>query len=350
MIFVCHSTGGLVAKTALVLDSRTEKPMIWPNCFGIAFMSTPHQGSSYLYASEFTKSVSGLMGLMHQIPDSLRIQFKPGNSYLWNLSHKFRSISEDMKIWTFLETAASTLRTTEATGWIKADVPITSFHSGVLNLDHEHEIPLATDHMGTACFEEQDKNRKEMKRFMEALKSVSNQAVELSGLPYNQLDVENQVEVQVNGFFEDTARGVSDETPLKLWSKTVTLAKYLTKGPVACLNERIKRVPSSVGDSSHNSRDTELLSSNQLSDREVSRETSNSHRGRQRDRNEDGLSATPLLQRSRSSVRPVVPRIHVTGPMMQGPSPTREIYPDQIRRHSINLPGDESNRLSQRFM
>lgn len=345
MFFVCHSTGGLVAKAALVLDSRAEKPMIWPDCFGIAFMATPHQGSSYLWASEFGKSVRHLMGLVHHIPDTLRNQFKPRNPYLWNLSHEFRSICEDMKIWTFLETADSALQTGDANGRFEIHVPITSVRSGVLDLDHENEIPLGTDHMGTAHFAERD--QKAMKRFMEELKSVSRKAVELSGLPYIPLDVERQVGVQINGFFEDTARGVSDETPLKLWSTKVTLFDYLTRGPVACLNERIKKIPGSIDDSSFNSLDTELPSSGEPLGREESRESSNPLRGRQKDRQEGGLSATPPLQRSRSSVRPTVPRIHVSGPMMQGSSATRVMYPNQAPRKSLDLSEDESYRLRQ---
>lgn len=359
-----------MAKAALVLDSKAEKPMISPNCFGIAFMSTPHQGSSYLWASEFTDSIRTRMNLMNDIPNSLRNQFRPMNPSLWNLSQEFKSISEDMRIWTFLETADSILQTREENGGLEIRVPITSIISGVLDLDHERKIPLESNHMGTACFGEprnpgnlddsenpENPDRKAMKKFMEELKSASRKAKELSDLSYIPMDVEKQVDVQVNGFFEDTARGISDETPLKLWSTPVNLTDYLKKGPVVCLNERIQKVPSSVDGSSYTRHDAERSSSTEPLHREESRETSNPPRGRRTERNGSSLSVTPPLQRSRSSMRPAVPRIHVTGPQIQLPSASEvrmasslQMYPNQIQGIFPDLSRDRAYQRYQRHV
>lgn len=298
-----------MAKTALVIDSMSDVPMILSNCHGIAFMATPHQGSSYLWAQEFARSIRHLMDIHKHIPDRLRNQFKPRHPWLWHLSNRFRSISEDMKIWTFLETTDSELKITdeETDSTLEIHVPITSIRSGLLDLEHEKEIPLATDHMGTAHFKGQESTTR--RSFMKELRSAVLTAVKLSRSPDNQLEVEQQVKVQVNGFFEDTARGVSDETPLKLWSATPKLQDYLTKGPSACLEDRLKRIPGSLDDSSVSSVGRPSFSNADAS------------HGETHPRSPDRLPVTgrPPLVRSRSSMGKAAPRILITEPTSRIP-------------------------------
>lgn len=111
IFFICHSTGGLVAKACLALASRAEpNQAILTSCHGIAFFATPHQGSSYLSANEYAPSIRRLLHLEWDLPLSLREQFRPRSARLWHLSNMFKALSADMKVWSFLETVDSTLR------------------------------------------------------------------------------------------------------------------------------------------------------------------------------------------------------------------------------------------------
>lgn len=280
-------------------------------------MATPHQGSSYLWAPEFSKSIRHLMKLRQYIPDRLRNQFKPRNPLLWYLSNQFRSTSEDMKIWTFLETSDSVLgiMDEEKNCTLQIQVPITSIRSGLLDLEHEKEIPLATDHMGTAHFKGQESTTR--RSFMKELRLAVSKAVQLSNSPYHQLDVDHQVKVQVNGFFEDTARGVSDETPLKLWSTTVSLHDYLQRGPAACLEDRLRRVPSSLDDSSLSSLDGRPSSSIGSIGESLHGDGRRDSHDHSRGRRPTHLPVRPPLSRSRSALGQDLPRILVTEPTAQ---------------------------------
>lgn len=257
LFFVCHSTGGLVVKAALALASRAEPSQsILSSCHGIAFFATPHQGSTYLSADEYATSIRHILHLEHETPIALRKQFRPRQERLWHLSNQFKTLSADMKVWSFLETVDSTMHVIDAetNNILEFNVPITSIRSGLLDIEHETELPMGTDHAGTATFHNQDSARE---RFLVDLSHAVENAVELSKLEDTPLGLEQKVMVQINGFFEDTALGVSDETPLKLWSSKVTLEDYLSRGPSACLRERLGRVqPSGLDDSSISSFDS----------------------------------------------------------------------------------------------
>ncbi|KAJ5920077.1 hypothetical protein N7516_010935 [Penicillium verrucosum] len=255
-LFICHSTGGLVVKAALALASREPSQSILTSCHGIAFFATPHQGSTYLSADEYAASIRHLLHLEHETPAALRKQLRPRQERLWHLSNQFKTLSADMKVWSFLETVDSTMCVVDAetNNVLEFHVPITSIRSGLLDIEHEQELPMATDHTGTASFHGQESTRD---RFLQDLDDAVDIAVEISKREDTPLGVEQKVMVQINGFFEDTALGLSDETPLKLWSTTVSLEDYLSRGPSVCLRERLGRVqPSGVDDSSISSFDS----------------------------------------------------------------------------------------------
>ncbi|CAI7584579.1 unnamed protein product [Penicillium crustosum] len=256
IFLICHSTGGLVVKAALALASREPSQSILTSCHGIAFFATPHQGSTYLSADEYAPSISHLLHLEKETPAALRRQLRPRQERLWHLSNQFKTLSADMKVWSFLETVDSTMYVVDAetNNLLEFHVPITSIRSGLLNIEHEQELPMATDHAGTATFDGQESTRD---RFLQELGDAADTAVEISKREDTPLDVEKKVMVQINGFFEDTALGLSEETPLKLWSTTVSLEDYLSRGPSACLRERLGRVqPSGLDDSSISSFDS----------------------------------------------------------------------------------------------
>lgn len=161
-----------------------------------------------------------------------------------------------MKVWSFLETVDSTMHVMDAQtkNIMEFNAPITSIRSGLLGIEHETEIPVATDHAGIATFHGQQSTRDE---FLIELSAAVKVAVEISGRADTPLNVEEKVMVQINAFFEDTALGVSDESPLKLWSSKVSLKYFLSRGPSACLRERLGRgQPSGLDDSSISSFDS----------------------------------------------------------------------------------------------
>ncbi|PYI05083.1 hypothetical protein BO78DRAFT_371738 [Aspergillus sclerotiicarbonarius CBS 121057] len=345
IFFICHSTGGLVAKAALIIASQLTSKLgsILSSCYGIAFLATPHHGSSYLSAPEFTRSTQRLMRLKHHVPPGLQELFRPRHPYLLRLSNQFRSISADIKIWTFLETVDSTLSITDSETGDSVDmhVPITSIRSGILDLEHEKEVPLATDHVGTAYFKGQEFTTR--MSFINELQASVSMAINLSKMADAPLDVDLEVMVQVNGFFEDTARGISDETPLKLWSTKASLKEYLTSGPSSCLSNRLKKtagIPSSIyDDSSISSFDSRPTSAQVRSSMDgivnpTALHASESTRPK-------AIPQRPSIKESRSFLGQAFPRIHITEPTSQGYFDVQSDSAEEVQR-SVPSQEDET--------
>ncbi|KAJ5684524.1 uncharacterized protein N7477_000869 [Penicillium maclennaniae] len=316
LFFMCHSTGGLVAKACLALASRAEpnQQTILTSCYGIAFFATPHQGSSYLSAEEYSTSIRRLLHLEQEIPSALREQFRPRQERLWHLSNQFKTISADMKVWSFLETIDSTLHVldVETQNVMVFHAPITSIRSGLLTIEHEIEHPLATDHAGTACFRGQASS---LEKFLVELSQSVTDAVRLSKNIDTHVNVESDVIVQVNGFFEDTALGVSDETPLKLWTARVSLEEYLTKGPSECLRDRLKRSqPAGLDNSSVSSFDSPRHSFPHVipSPEELGHKHDHNHGTAHNE--SDGRPLRPTLSHGESFDSVHSPAIHITVP------------------------------------
>lgn len=343
LFFICHSTGGLVAKACLDLAARAEPyQAIVTSCYGIAFFATPHRGSSYLSGANYAPSIKRLLHLEQDIPPSLREQFRPHQKWLWRLSNNFKAISADMRVWSFLETVDSTLRVRdmETQNTVEFHAPITSIRSGLLDIEHEVELPMATDHAGTACFQGQQSMRDD---FLGELNEAVDTAVKLSTQMDTPMNVEQEVLVQVNGFFEDTALGISDESPLKLWSTSVSLEDYLARGPATCLRERLRHnYPGELDDSSVSSFDSRhsvqhIVSGPAEQEQGHSHDTRDGHASAHRN---DDRASPPALRRSRSFMDPAYqsPTIHITevmdGQFERSPS---ESPPPPIERHQGNL-------------
>lgn len=329
-----------MAKACLALASRAEPSQaILTSCYGIAFFATPHQGSSYLSAEEYMPSIKHLLHLEQDLPASLREQFRPRQEKLWHLSNQFKVLSADMKVWSFLETIDSTLTVTdlEFRGTMEFHAPITSIRSGLLSIEHENEIPMATDHVGTASFQGQESARD---NFLVELADLAHAAGELSGHPDTQLNVEQEVIVQINGFFEDTALGVSDETPLKLWSTRVSLEEYLSRGPGACLRERLKRVqPGGFDDSSISSFDSRHSFPRLVSGQEHTDDHGNQKTQRESHEYQESRPSRPPIRQSRSFIAPehqLSPTIHITEAALDGyfdrDRPSSESPPPPVER------------------
>lgn len=357
LFFICHSTGGLVAKACLALASRAEPyQAVLTSCYGIAFFATPHQGSSYLSGEDYAPSIRRLLHLEQELPASLREQFRPRQERLWHLSNQFKTISADMKVWSFLETVDSTLHVldAEAQSTVEFHAPITSIRSGLLGIEHEVELPMGTDHAGTASFQGLETMRDD---FLAELNENVEVAVELSTRPDNPMDIEKEVMVQINGFFEDTALGVSDESPLKLWSTRVSLEDYLTRGPTACLRERLKRIhPGNLDDSSVSSFDSRHSLPHTVHSPHERLHDNDAHRHDVPSHEKDARPSRPAMRHSRSFLDPPYqsPKIHITEAMeeyverspSESPPPPVERSPGNTITRALGLVPVQSHRRS----
>ena len=301
----------------LASQSSSSLESVLSSCHGIAFLATPHLGSSYLSTPEFAQSIHRLLGLKYHISAQLRDLLKPGCKRLKHLTNRFKSVSADMKVWTFLETADSSITVTdvESGNMVEIHAPITSIRSGLLDLEHEKEIPLVADHRGAAYFKGQASTTRAS--FLRELHSTVTTAVRLSADPEIPLNVEEEVPVQINGFFEDTALGLSSDTPLKLWSTTVSLQEYIQKGPAACLRERI-RSTNKLRPGSGDGTSLSDLGSRPLTIYSSPAEDSNSEVSQHPDSDADSLdSKLSIKSRLRTHLSPT---IHITEPDAEGDS------------------------------
>lgn len=244
IFFICHSTGGLVAKHALVFaNKRTIFASIAEDSYGITFFATPHQGSTYLCSREFWPSIRRVMNLRCEMPDSLLKQFHVGSTGLRELAESFETYSTDLRINTYYETSDSDLAFTPANDNIPRSyhVCITSVGSAILELEQESETPLSGDHMECASFQGEDDLRTS---FILELRKAVLRAEDLSKIDHYGIDLETDVKIEVNGFFEDATSSV------KLWTSRQSLKEYLKKGPRALLEARMRQAQSSANLSS----------------------------------------------------------------------------------------------------
>ena len=75
ILFICHSTGGIVVKQALSKKNVEGQNSIAACCLGVTFFSTPHHGSSVLSEPEYIQTVQAHLGLKWEMSESLRHDF-----------------------------------------------------------------------------------------------------------------------------------------------------------------------------------------------------------------------------------------------------------------------------------
>ena len=241
IFFICHSTGGLVAKKAfnIAYEKDAFRPIakdafrpIAKDSHGMTFIATPHQGSAYLSSKEFWPSIRKVMRLRFVIPDSLQQQLRLGSVELRDMAENFKRYSTDLRITTYYETRESDLAFNPANDITPRSyhVPIASFASAIMDMEHESEIPLSSDHVGCATFKGDEEAQQ---TFMSELEVAVRSAASLSKVADYSMDLENKVKVEVNGFFEDETSSV------KLWTARPSLAEFLKHGRKVLLEGRL---------------------------------------------------------------------------------------------------------------
>ena len=82
ILFICHSTGGIVVKQALSMKIAEGQNSIAACCLGVTFFSTPHHGSSVLSEPEYVQTVQNRLGLKWEMSETLRHDFSLRNTDL----------------------------------------------------------------------------------------------------------------------------------------------------------------------------------------------------------------------------------------------------------------------------
>ena len=75
ILFISHSTGGIVVKQALSKKNSDGQNSIASCCLGVTFFSAPHHGSSVLSDPEYVQTVRNHLGLKWEMSENLRQDF-----------------------------------------------------------------------------------------------------------------------------------------------------------------------------------------------------------------------------------------------------------------------------------
>ena len=217
----------------------------------ICSLATPHQGSSYLSSPIYSDTIQRAMGLRWPMPTSLQRQLKIKSEVLAKMAHDWMPVAAELKLWTFYETIDTDLTDGNAhdNERVSFQAPITSIKSAILDLHHEIDRPVLADHANCAAFGPENEYTK--RSFIRKLHSAADQAQKLSLLPHknNVLDnLDNKIDVEVHGFYENTDQKVSDKhlkKPIRLWSTSNSFDKFMRDGPAKSLQDRLqeKNIP-----------------------------------------------------------------------------------------------------------
>ncbi|KAB8303577.1 hypothetical protein EYC80_004978 [Monilinia laxa] len=174
-------TGGLVAKIALNEAQRSKDPIL-DDCYGVKFFATPHRGSSYLSQPGFSTSIREI------------ISRQPFHA------------------------------------------PITSIKSAILNLCNETVYPLVSTYTKCAAFS--FKNRHTKESYLQALVDSVKKACELSQVSHCELNLEERIKVEINGFYEGINMTPKNELPIRVWYTNRSMREFMKYGPTKLLEER----------------------------------------------------------------------------------------------------------------
>ncbi|KAF5558410.1 hypothetical protein FMEXI_384 [Fusarium mexicanum] len=234
VVFVGHSVGGIIVKMVLTKASRDPSfEDIYRQCYGAAFF-----GSSYFAMPSLAAGIQNLLQLSAPMPTSITDDLRVGNTLLLQLDDDFKSIAHDFRIWTLYETIDS--RLSGSSGDVYFTAPLTSIKSAILGMRQETILPLQSDHANIASFGRH--NVHTMRLFLKQLSALIGRADEYSREDGNwSLNLEQKVNVEVHGFFEDPP-GPFDVATIRAWSTRLPLRDFLRKGPEECLAERLNEV------------------------------------------------------------------------------------------------------------
>ncbi|MCJ1313734.1 hypothetical protein MMC25_007414 [Agyrium rufum] len=252
LIFICHSTGGIVAKRALShrLTDDVSAVDIAAACIAITFFSTPHHGSTVLSQTAFAQATKANLRLKWEMSEHLMDQLSPKNSELELLNHKFAAVSAGIRFWNFVETRdteLTVLAAGESSGanLTKIYLSIVAQPSARMTTSEvliEDEIPfyMNTTHVGTARFAD---DQVLADRYCEELGAFigSTSAHERAAHHALITSIMTDTLVDVHQFYETVES--EESTSIKVWSEQPSLQEFLDFGASACLRRRLSPKP-----------------------------------------------------------------------------------------------------------
>ncbi|KFZ03150.1 hypothetical protein V502_11189 [Pseudogymnoascus sp. VKM F-4520 (FW-2644)] len=148
IIFICHSMGGIVVKNALITAKLDDEDFgnITKSVAGIAFLSTPHRGSSQagfpaLLASVANVALSGTSRYVGSMRLDLIKSLEKESESLNDISTNFRNQMGNMKIASFIELDKTP----------PANKLIVDGFSGIMGVPRERIVPMQGCDHRTIC-------------------------------------------------------------------------------------------------------------------------------------------------------------------------------------------------------
>ena len=260
VIFICHSTGGLVVKQALSRKVTNESTDIMTTCLGVTFFASPHHGSSVLSDPEFVETVRENLGLKWEMSENLRHDVSLGNPDLEILNYKFAVRAVGMKIYSYVEssdTDFAVLSTDNIGGETLTNIRqhVVDNRSGQLQtstipIENEEVIPLKTTHVGAPRFLGEETlfsdYINELTAFVKGISSEEHAA-------YHDLHdaIMTGTEIDVHQFYEVSTK--SKSKAIKILSARPCLRTFLELGPKKCMEERLQGLDGIEGPQSEGS-------------------------------------------------------------------------------------------------
>ena len=244
ILFISHSTGGIVVKH--VLSRKPEGESIAALCLGITFFATPHHGSSVLSEPEYVQTVQTHLGMKWEMSETLRSDFTLLNVDLENLNNKFALNVVGLKIYSYVEISDTYLMvpTNDTSGETLTMVRLCIVDSrsgklGTAELPFEDEqiIPLNTTHVGTPLFQDEDTL---YGFYLDEITLLVNGFSAEERAAYQTLNrhIMTNTKVEVHQFYLAGTQGGPGS--VKILSAHPSLQKFLEQGPARCMKERLR--------------------------------------------------------------------------------------------------------------
>lgn len=247
ILFICHSTGGIVVKQALSKKNAEGQNRIAACCLGVTFFSTPHHGSSVLSEPEYVQTVQNRLGLKWEMSENLRHDFLLRNTDLETLNHKFAVSVFGVKIYSYVETTDTdlvVLSTNDLGGETLTTIRlcIVDSRSGKLSspeapFEDEEVIQLNATHVGAPRFTDEETL---YSFYMDEITTFVNafSAEERSLHHALNYDIMTHTEVDVHQFYIVGTQG--EPGSMKIMTAHPSLQTFLEIGPSKCMEARVR--------------------------------------------------------------------------------------------------------------
>ena len=250
LIFLCHSTGGIVVKEALSRKVDVGIPNLAAACIGITFFATPHYGSNVLSRSAFAQAVKNRLKLKWEMSETLMDELSVQNQDLKFLNHKFASVSLGIKIWNYFESRETDLKVLTAgdvggenlttVSMFIVDPSSARMSTSDVFVEGEELLELNTNHIGTARLAD---DQKALYQYVDALEAlVANTSAHVRAAHHALItSIMTEVRVEVHQFYQ--VEDAHEIKSIKVWSERPSLQDLLESGPTACLKRRLPPTP-----------------------------------------------------------------------------------------------------------